>query len=405
MKNVFYFENINSIGGVETFFYYLIKKYENKDITILYQSGDINQLKRIRKYARCIKYTGKKIKCEKAFFNYSTSIIDNIEADEYIQIVHADYKGEGDRPKINPKITRYLGVSQHVCNTFEELTGIKCELAYNPIAIDPPKKMLKLISATRLTNEKGKDRMELLGEILNRYEIPYIWLVFTNDTNAIKNPNIVYMKPKLDITSYMNEADFLVQLSSSEAYCFSVVEMLASCNKPVIVTDLPVYKEIGLDDTNSIRLDLVFDDIPIDKLFKKYDFKYTPKQDRWNEILAKGKNTYKEERKMKVKVECIKEYTSMVGEGDENNLVRVGDVFEVTRERADVLLEEPPLVKILEDETTEPEDEVTEEVVQAVANAIVEEATEQGKEVQEVVEEIVEESKEDKKAKSPKKKK
>lgn len=47
MKNVFYFENINSIGGVETFFYYLIKKYENKDITILYQSGDINQLKEL----------------------------------------------------------------------------------------------------------------------------------------------------------------------------------------------------------------------------------------------------------------------------------------------------------------------------------------------------------------------
>ena len=29
MKNIFYFYNINSIGGVESMFYYLAKKYKN----------------------------------------------------------------------------------------------------------------------------------------------------------------------------------------------------------------------------------------------------------------------------------------------------------------------------------------------------------------------------------------
>ena len=32
MKNIFYFYNINSIGGVESMFYYLAKKYCDKDI-------------------------------------------------------------------------------------------------------------------------------------------------------------------------------------------------------------------------------------------------------------------------------------------------------------------------------------------------------------------------------------
>lgn len=345
--NIFYFEDINSIGGVETFFYYLAKKYFEYDITVIYKSGDSSQLRRLRQYVRTVKYKGQKIKCKKAFFNYSANIIDNIEAEEYIQIIHADYKAEGEKPTPDSKITKFIGVSQRVCDTWEELTGKKCELSYNPVEIDQPKKLLKLISATRLTREKGKDRLELLGEILDKYEIPYIWLIFTNDTNAIKNPNIIYMKPRLDITSYMKEADFLVQLSSSEAYCFSVVESLV-LGKPVIVTDLPVYKEIGLDDSNSIKLDLLFDDIDINKLYKKYEFNYIPKEDNWSNLLVKDKSNYEEEKKMKFKVECIKDYNSLKGEGT-NGEVKVGDIFEVTKERLEELLEEPPLVKVIEE--------------------------------------------------------
>ena len=62
-------------------------------------------------------------------------------------------------PNRSNKITRYLGVSELVCDTFEEMTGNKTELAYNPIEIKKPKKVLNLISATRLTAEKGRGRM------------------------------------------------------------------------------------------------------------------------------------------------------------------------------------------------------------------------------------------------------
>lgn len=139
-------------------------------------------------------------------------------------------------PLVNPKITKYVGVSEQVCKSFKELTGQDIELIYNPIELDKPKKILKLISATRLTIEKGKDRMIKLGNLLNEAGIPYIWLIFTNDTNAINNPNIIYMKPRLDITNYMQEADFLVQLSDCEAYCYSVIESLmlretSNCNR------------------------------------------------------------------------------------------------------------------------------------------------------------------------------
>ena len=341
-SNIFYFYNINSIGGVETFFYYLAKKYCDFDITVFYSTGDINQIKRLRKYVRVKKYkTGEIIKCKKAFFNYNPAIIDNVEADEYIQVIHCDYKGQNDKPKINPKITKYIGVSQLVCDTFEELTGKKCELCYNPLSIDKPKKILKLVSATRLTSEKGKDRMVRLGNILNAKGIDYIWLIFTNDENAINNPNIIYMKPRLDIINYMKEADFLIQLSTSESYCFSVIESLYACNKPVIVTYLPVYKELGLNDTNSIRLALNFDDIDEKLLYKKYRFQYEPPEDNWSKLLAKGKNTYKEEMNKLVSVECIKEYDDL----ELNRKIKKGEILEVNTVRADELMEYPPLVK------------------------------------------------------------
>ena len=49
MKNIFYFRLLNKIGGIETFFYNLAKKYNDWDITIYYQTGDINQIKRLKK--------------------------------------------------------------------------------------------------------------------------------------------------------------------------------------------------------------------------------------------------------------------------------------------------------------------------------------------------------------------
>lgn len=194
--------------------YYLIRKYEDLDITIFYNTADSTQLERLRKYVRVKQFNGQKIKCKKAFFNYNLDIIDNVEAEEYIQIIHTDKKYNGKPIRLNPKIERYLGVSKIVCEHFEELTGVKCELCYNPYFLDKPKKVLKLISATRLTPEKGKDRMIQFAKGLEKNNIPYLWLIFTNDTAAIDDPNIIYMKPRLDILPYIEEADYLVQLSN-----------------------------------------------------------------------------------------------------------------------------------------------------------------------------------------------
>ena len=268
MKNVFYFYHLNSIGGTETFLYYIAKKYCDHDITVYYTKGDIRQVLRLKEYVQVKQWDGREnIVCDKFFCNWDTSIMSHVTAKEYIQIIHADYKALGMKPNINPKTTKYIGVSQQVCDSFKELTGKTVELCYNPIMIDKPKKVLRLVSATRLTPEKGKDRMLTLANALSIHKIPFTWIVYTNDQFKINHPDIIYKKPKLDIIDHIADADYLVQLSDSEAYCYSVVEAL-SVKTHVIVTDCPVYKELGIQDrVHGFILNFDMSDIPVDEIY------------------------------------------------------------------------------------------------------------------------------------------
>lgn len=334
--NVLYFSNLNAIGGVEAWMNYLCTKYKDIDIVVYYKTADANQLERLKKHVRCIKWNGQHIKCEKAFFNYNPDIIDYVDAKEYIQVIHADYKVQSGLQKhVHPRMTKYIAVSKLARDNFIEVTGKPCELSYNPIVLDKPKRVLNLISATRLTVEKGRPRMIKLAQLLDQAGIPYIWTVFTNDTNGIQNPNVIYMKPRLDITDYIANSDYLVQLSDCEAFCYSVVEALM-VGTPVIVTDLPVFNEIGLNETNSFKLDLDMKNVPIKEIYeKKFDFKYQPPKDNWNNILAKGENTWQEDRNKIVKVTCIR--PNGYEDIQLHKKVVFGETIECTLERADYL--------------------------------------------------------------------
>ena len=85
---VFYFKSINSIGGVESFFYYLSQKYKN--IVVYYREGDTTQVNRLAKYVEVHKYKNEKIKCNKQAMKLSSIAINmkyfkgKIEAYTYV---------------------------------------------------------------------------------------------------------------------------------------------------------------------------------------------------------------------------------------------------------------------------------------------------------------------------------
>lgn len=113
-----------------------------------------------------------------------------------------------------------------------------------------PKKITKallLVSATRLTWEKGQNRMIELADELTAAGIPFVWIYFTYHNIAPGYPNFVHLKPTLDIAEYIKAADYLVQLSDYEAFCYSIVEAL-EMGTPVITTPISVLPEIGVED-------------------------------------------------------------------------------------------------------------------------------------------------------------
>lgn len=357
MDNIFYFRKINKIGGTEQFLYEIAKKYHKYDITIFYDEADIFQLMRLKKYLRCKKrIKGELVKCKKAFFNFNIDMIDDVEAEEYIFVSHANYEELGYKPPIeHPKLTRFIGVSQFATDKLNEYgkklgLNIDTRKCYNPLTLEPVQKVPIIVSACRLDDQvKGGERTIQLINALDRYceknNRQYLWLIFTNKTTIkLPSPNAIYMQPRVDVRSYIARADWVAQLSNDmETYCYTTNES-TGYGVPIITTPLSVYNELPVTDNERIVLN--WDCSNVDEvarlIFEKEvkPFKYKIPEDDWENILVKGKNMYEEEKKMKVKVECVFDYydlelnTLVTPNDDDKNKFRV-----TTNERAEEIIE------------------------------------------------------------------
>ena len=332
MKIVFYMHKLSAIGGVESFFYYLAKKYKN--FMVYYSEGNVEQVKRLAKLVEVRKYT-KPIKCDIFFSNYKCDI--EVEAKEKYHIIHYDPLNVGFGTYYEEG-WKYIGVSKVACKGFKEITGHDIELIYNPVVIDKPKvkklEGLNLISATRLTSEKGLERIVKLSDTLDKVGVNYTWTIYTNKVRKarqqINSKNVVLKEQQLDLRKEVAESSYLVQLSSCESFGLSVCESLI-LGTPVIVTDLEAFHEIGVTNENGIFIDLEMKNIPIDEIVKgKKKFSYTPPKDSWNKYLNEDTD-YNPNVSVKVKSLCrlnlIEENLHLVPKQE----------AEVTKERASEL--------------------------------------------------------------------
>lgn len=335
--NLFYFNTLNSIGGIETFFWNLAKKYgKDYDITVLYRNGDPKQVKRLSELVRVKKYReGETVRCKRAFCAFNTDILDHIEADEYYQMLHGDYRKLGVRPQSHSKLQYYVSCSEIVKDAYKDIAGEDSVVSYNPFVPEKPRKVLRLISATRLTKDKGLHRMERLAQVLEEKGIPFIWDVYT-DSHSIqsKSQNVYIRPPREDILNFIASADYCVQLSDAEGYCYTVVESL-SVGTPVIVTDFEVAHEIGVEDgKNGFILPMDMSNVPVDAIYKGLrKFKYTAPEDKWGDLLLKVPPDREEQLNAPVMVKCVKIYFDL----EKNRMVESGEEWEIPLRRAELL--------------------------------------------------------------------
>ena len=353
-SNIFYFRVISAIGGTEQFLYEIAKKYADYDITIFYDEADLYQLQRLRRFVRCIKRKkGEIIHCKKAFFNFNADMIEDVEAEEYWFVAHAIYQELGYVPPIgHERFNRYLGVSKYSATMLEECASkifhkeIKVLPCYNPLTLEPKEKVVNIVSAGRLEDKtKGGKRTIELIKALDRYCARtgrhYIWHIFTNPVRLeVDSPNVSIMKPRVDVRPYIQNADYVVQVSNDmETYCYTINEALGY-GVPVVSTPLSVFEELPVDNNMLITLDWDCENVDevarliFEKEVKPFD--YQPPKDDWLSVLALDKSTYKEEMYMKVEVKCIQNFFDLEAKVDRE---AGKDTWVCSRERGEHLVD------------------------------------------------------------------
>lgn len=319
---ILYHNNLLRFGGVETFVYNFAKRMSKYyDILFLYRTANTENLERIKKYVETEKYNKDKkyicdvCVCASAWGGYPETVI--AKSGRYIQMVHADYVRAKEvnftYNKWN-KTTEHVGVSDYVCKIFKQLfPQEKITRIYNILdEVQETKPILKLISATRVSKEKGYNRMLKLAKELKKANVKFRWIIFTDLDLYHQKPfnmeEIVYMQPSHNFWDYIKEADYGVQLSDTEGYSYFINECL-QYGTPVICTDFPSAYESVEDGKNGYIVDMELSNLDIDKIVNKIpkEFKYKEKckEEDWIKLL----NKKKERNKYMYKVIAKQDYT------------------------------------------------------------------------------------------------
>lgn len=349
--NIFYFRVISRIGGTEQFLYEIAKKYHKKDIAVLYDSADREQLARLRKLVKCIPRCAEDTYiAQRAFYNFNIEAIDQIQAKEHIFICHAVYQELQFEPPIgHPKLTKILAVSKYAEERIrlqEKVQNVDKPIVqcYNPLTIEKPDKVLHIISASRLEDRtKGGDRTLKLIDALDRYcektGHHYVWHIFTNSVNSkIASPNVAVMPARVDVRPYIADSDWLVQISNNmETYCYSLNEAL-SYGVRLVRTPLSVAKELNIPSQAELELDWDCgnaDDVAKQMFTPYQEFKYTPPKDTWSKLLINEPSHYTPPVP-DTQVECTTTYYDL----ELGHLVYAhSEPYMVPRERADKLVQ------------------------------------------------------------------
>ena len=313
---IIYISRYNSIGGVERFVENFCKRMNNHyDITLLFDWAESNSLLlEMSDFVNIKKLDHKeKYKCD--YFINSTAWgyepYNHIQAKKQIQIIHADFThviANWDfQYKKHKNTTHHVCVGELVKKAFEIATPYKCDniiynLLDNTIKLEnkPKNDKLTLITVSRLSGEKGFDRMLQFAKLLELNKIDYIWSVYGNKNNNYNNAIVKkFQNTKVNFKGVIrnpfpeiNKADYLVQLSDTEGFAYSVYEAL-QCKTPCIITPFASGNEQIKDGVNGYVIPFDLQNIDLKQIVNNIptvkDFKEIGSEQTWIDFLENGK--------------------------------------------------------------------------------------------------------------------
>lgn len=239
----------NEIGGVETFLYNFCKQFGDKyDITLVCRSISSFTALELSEYVNVVCEVEDTIECDLCIITsvlVDKPVFDNIKYKEIYQMIHSDWtqmRKFWDWKFIEyDKNTKYIAVSECARQSFIREYGRDSIVIPNLVLVDKP--MIRLLSLTRLTEEKGYLRMCQLCDLFEKYNISYVWDVYgTNPLNYPIYKNMVLHSPIQHAHKMMSNYDYVVQLSDTESMCITMYESLMQ-GIPVLVTPFPNAKD------------------------------------------------------------------------------------------------------------------------------------------------------------------
>ena len=342
---VIYCGNTQVIGGIETFIFNFCKTMcEYYDLMVVYTDHmDPKQIMRLSEYVPVRRDNGKLISCNVVInIRLTDEVPPTIQYKKRIQMCHTCQLAPSGKWhwEIKRNFDELIFVSKAAADSFAD-QNLDHTIIPNFTDAEQPKKALLLVSACRLTWEKGEERMYQLAEMFRNANIPFVWLVFSGQSLKKNIPGVVQCPTTLDVTSYFKKADYVVQLSDIESFCYTLREAL-ELGVPVLTTPLSVLPEIGFKNGgNGYVLPFDMKNIDVNEIYAKIPkFEPIPCDNaniikKWKKHLGKSSPThsYKTGNDL-VKVVVVEGYGDLeLG----RNLIP-GDVVTMRRERAMMII-------------------------------------------------------------------
>ncbi len=281
---IIYFNTIHVIGGIETWIYNLGKRYE---FSVVYDIADEKQLERLESIGiETIKNVGQQIECDTLLFMLHDNNA-NIKANKKYLFIHGLYNTKKEVGDI-PEYDEIYAVSKIASDKFYQVTGIKPKIMYNPIDIETKEEPLIFGVFSRLSKEKGKDRIIYLLDKLIEHKKEFLMLIFTDLPFDYPDERVIFMKPTLNNIGWMKKCDYILNPSDTEAGSLTLQEAL-KLGIPLIVTKLDILKEFNIDHSNSKILDFDMSNLDIEDLWNKPVVKnwIEPISKEWEDIMKK----------------------------------------------------------------------------------------------------------------------
>lgn len=339
---VMYIANAHAIGGVETFIYnFCVEMKEYYDITVIYSEHmDALQIVRLAEHVAVMRNPNKAIFCDTLISNRITDDVPkNIHYKHKVQMCHTCQMKENYQ--IKKGWDDIVFVSQVAADSFKEQAP-EYKVIPNLTIKEKPKKTLLLVSAQRMTYEKGEKRIIELAEKLRHNNIPFLWVIFTKAQLSRHIPGVVVTEPTLDARSFFKKADYVVCLSDIEAFGYTLVEAM-ELGVPVLTTPISVLEELdfmdGIDgwivpfDIKDADVNKYYNQIPKPKKRKSQNAKIIQ---QWRELLGAAVPTHSYEPYSDfIRVVITKPY----GDLELGRNMMVGEVVTMRRERALLMIQ------------------------------------------------------------------